>query len=182
MDFTFSTTTTPQVKKIEWLEQLMEDYGDSLTKLAYSYVKDIGRAQEIVQDVFFICYSQYEQVIKIQLVKAWLYRVTINRSKDVLRSSWLKRILLNNVLPNYTKSNHLTEQAVLHSEQQQHLLSYVLKLPIKYREALLLFYYEDLSIIEIADLLDINKNTVKTRLKRGRALLEKQLKDGDFHA
>lgn len=182
MDSTFYSTSSVQENKIAWLEKIMDEYGDALTKLAYSYVKDVGRAQEIVQDVFFTSFNEYENMHNKDYMKAWLYRVTINRSKDILRSSWLKRVLLNNVLPTYTKSNNSTENAVLDFEQQQYLLSQILLLPIKYRESLVLYYYEDLSIVEIGDLLNINENTIKSRLKRGRSMLEKLLKDGDFHA
>lgn len=49
--------TTPEV----WLDALMDTYGLALTKLAYSYVQDWGKAQEIVQDVFLTCYEQYDK-------------------------------------------------------------------------------------------------------------------------
>ena len=75
------------IARSEWLTHLMNEYGDRLTKLAYTYVKDIGKAQEIVQDVFVTCYEKYEKVRQIEKIKPWLYRVTINRAKDVLRSS-----------------------------------------------------------------------------------------------
>ena len=55
----------------------------------------------------------------------------------------------------------------------------ILALPVKYREAILLFYYEDCSIDDIAKTLKINPNTIKTRLKRGRSLLEKRWKELD---
>lgn len=182
MDSTFNSTTSVQNKKIAWLEHIMDVYGDALTKLAYSYVKDVGKAQEIVQDVFITTFNEYEKMHNQDFIKAWLYRVTINRSKDILRSSWIKHVFLSNVLPTYTKSKNSTEKAVLDSEQQQYLFAQVLILPIKYREILLLYYYEDLSIVEIRTLLNINENTIKTRLKRGRTMLEQRLKDGDFHA
>jgi len=86
------------IARSEWLTHLMNEYGDRLTKLAYTYVKDVGKAQEIVQDVFITCYEQYEKVRHIEKIKPWLYRVTINRAKDVLRSSWVKRVLLHNTL------------------------------------------------------------------------------------
>lgn len=170
-----------RIDKLEWLELLMNEYGDPLTKLAYSYVKDIGRAQEIVQDVFYVSYEQYERLSSKDYIKPWLYRVTINKCKDALRSGWLKRVVLNNIIPTYFTSTNETENAIIKLAQQEDLLWNVLQLPIKYREVLLLFYYEDLSISEVTAVLKSNENTIKTRLKRGRKLLQSRLKDGDFH-
>lgn len=180
MDASHLSTIKENTAKIEWLTYVMEMYGDALTKLSYTYVKDIGKAQEIVQDVFFLCYERFEEIQQITSLKAWLYKVTINRSKDKLRSNWLKRVILNNLIPLYTKTTYSTEQAFIKQEQQQDLLMLVLNLPIKYREALLLFYYEDLSITEMAYMLKLNENTIKTRLQRGRALLKQSIKEGDF--
>ncbi|MED4206491.1 sigma-70 family RNA polymerase sigma factor [Neobacillus mesonae] len=156
----------------EWLEWFMNEYGERLTKLAYGYVKDWGIAQDVVQDVFVICYRQYNQAINVEFLKAWVYRITINRCKDVLKSSFIKRILLNNHI---SKIDHDSspERELLARDEKEQLAQFVLKLPLKYREVIILCYYEELSVTEIAALLDLNQNTVKTRLKRGRELLKK---------
>ena len=180
MDSTRLSSTKQNMADSVWLEHLMDTYGDALTKLSFTYVKDLGSAQEIVQDVFFLCYDRYEEIQQIASLKAWLYKLTINRSKDKLRSGWLKRVILDNLIPAYTRARHSTENMLIEQEQQHDLLALVLELPVKYREALLLFYYEDLSIAEMSLMLRLNENTVKTRLKRGRELLKQALKDGDF--
>ncbi|WP_413363593.1 sigma-70 family RNA polymerase sigma factor [Lysinibacillus sp. 3P01SB] len=180
MDSTHLSSAKQNITQVEWLEYLMDTYGDALTKLSYSYIKDIGKAQEIVQDVFLLCYERFEELQQITSLKAWLYKVTINRSKDKLRSGWMKRVILNNFIPAYTKAPNSTEQAFIRQEEHHDLLMLVLNLPIKYRETLLLFYYEDLSIAEISFMLQLNENTVKTRLKRARELLKQLVKDGDF--
>ena len=167
------------IARSEWLTHLMNEYGDRLTKLAYTYVKDIGKAQEIVQDVFVTCYEQYEKVRQIEKIKPWLYRVTINRAKDVLRSTWVKRVFLHNTLADDQITSHLTEETILQNDEQTTLFHMILALPVKYREVILLFYYEDYSIDDIANTLKVNPNTIKTRLKRGRSLLEKQWKELD---
>lgn len=180
MDSTHLSSTNEDITQMEWLEYLMDTYGNALTKLSFTYIKDLGKAQEIVQDVFFLCYERYEEIHQIASLKAWLYKVTINRSKDSLRSGWLKRVILDNFIPVYTKAAHSTEQTLIKQEQQEDLLTHVLELPVKYRESLLLFYYEDLSIAEMVYTLQLNENTIKTRLKRGRELLKQSVKDGDF--
>ena len=171
-----------KIQKEAWLENLMDQYGDRLTKLAYSYLKDWGRSQEVVQDVFLTCYQQYDTYEEINSYKAWIYRITINRCKDVLKSSWAKRVVLNNQLFQYMQTNepapHMTS---LQREGDEELADSVLSLPIKYRETIHLHYYEDLSIPEMEALLNINQNTLKTRLRRGRKLLGETIERGDVY-
>nr|WP_279577067.1 sigma factor [Planococcus ruber] len=59
------------INKDQWLKDLTDEYGDRLTKLSYSYLRDWGKAQEIVQDVFITCYQQYDTYRDIQSYKAW---------------------------------------------------------------------------------------------------------------
>ena len=165
----------------QWLEELMETFGDRLTKLAFSYLKDWGRAQEVVQDVFLICYKKRNHMLEIKSVESWIYRVTVNRCKDVLRTSWIKKVIINSDIFHFRRSNNmLPEMIVLNKTENEKLAENVLKLPVKYKEVILLFYYEDLSVHEISYVLSTNQNTIKTRLKRGRDLLEKNLEGSDF--
>ena len=69
---------------------------------------------------------------------------------------------------------------VLKKNENEKLAENVLKLPVKYKEVILLFYYEELSVKEISYVLSTNQNTIKTRLKRGRDLLEKNLEGSDY--
>ncbi|RHW43312.1 sigma-70 family RNA polymerase sigma factor [Neobacillus notoginsengisoli] len=160
----------------EWLENIMSDYGERLTKLAFNYVKDWGLAQDIVQEVFITCYKQYDKASEIVYFKPWIYRITINRCKDMLKSSFLKRYLFNNSLLSHFMNKDLSPEVrlILNSEKEK-LSQTVLSLPVKYREVIILFYYEEMTIGEIAELLTLNENTVKTRLKRGRILLKNSL-------
>jgi RNA polymerase sigma factor (sigma-70 family) len=158
----------------EWLEFIMNEYGERLTKLAYNYLKDWGMAQDVVQDVFITCLNQYNQAVKIVYLKSWIYRITINRCKDVLKSSFVKRYLFqNDLFKHLLNKDSLPEVNLFENDEKVQLSQKVLSLPIKYREVIILFYYEDLPITDIASLLAVNQNTLKTRLKRGRELLRK---------
>lgn len=164
----------------EWLEQLMDQYGNRLTNLAFSYLKDWGRAQEVVQDVFVTCFHRAHQLDEIRSIEAWLYRITINRCKDVLKSSWFKRVLVGSPLFQFLRSKEYTPQEhMLQNSEDEALVQCVLALPLPYREVILLYYYEDLTVPEISALLDVNQNTLRTRLKRGREQLAHLLEGGD---
>lgn len=161
-------------EKDAWFEGIMDQYGDRLTKLAYTYTKDWSLAEDIVQDVFITCYREYEKLEKISSYKAWIFRITINKCKDFLRSSFFKRVFVNSDLISHEKADPLSpEMSTVKASEEEFLSQCVLALPLKYREAILLYYYEGLSIDEISELLKINKNTVKTRLARGRGKIKK---------
>jgi RNA polymerase sigma factor (sigma-70 family) len=176
-DFILSETD-----KDNLLESIMDEYGERLTKLSYNYLRDWGQAQEVVQDVFVTCYKHLEEYHNIKSYRSWIYRVTINRCKDKLRSSLLKRFIFNQeVLNNMNSLEPNPEDQVLKDREAEFLSKCVLALPVKYREAIILFYYEELSIDEISSLVDVNQNTIKTRLKRSRDLLKKVLESGEIH-
>lgn len=163
-----------------WLETIMEEYGERLTKLAYNYVKDWSLAEDIVQDVFITCYKHYEKIDEIISFKAWIYRLVINRSKDVLKSSVFKRVVMNSSLFSlFTSSDPLPEMSLLKRSEEELLSRCVLALPIKYREVITLYYYEECSIDEMEGLLGLNGNTIKTRLNRGRSKLKKMMERGE---
>ncbi|MCA0147276.1 sigma-70 family RNA polymerase sigma factor [Rossellomorea vietnamensis] len=159
-----------------WLERIMDEYGERVTKLAYNYVKDWGMAEDIVQEVFITCFRHYEKIDEIISFKAWIYRLAINRSKDVLKSSAFRRVVMNSSLYSiFTSKEPLPDMGLVKRSEEEILSRSVLDLPLKYREVIILYYYEECSIEEIKGLLGLNGNTIKTRLNRGRTKLKSSL-------
>ena len=157
------------------VEQLMNLYVEKVYLLAYSFVKDRGLAEDISQEVFFKCYKHLEHFKRESSLKTWIYRITVNTSMDFLRKNGSKPLFFENgFLDNFRKSES-TESAFLRADQNEQLLQTVLSLPIKYREVILLHYFLDIQVTEISTTLNINPNTVKTRMKRGRDMLRKRL-------
>ncbi|WP_036821188.1 sigma-70 family RNA polymerase sigma factor [Pontibacillus yanchengensis] len=71
--------------KETFIEQLIKEYHQSITRLAFTYVKDQPLAEEVTQDVFLTCFHKIESFRNDSSIKTWLYRITINKSKDQLR-------------------------------------------------------------------------------------------------
>lgn len=166
----------------EQLEFLMDTYGDMITKLSFSYLKDWGKAEDVTQEVFITCYNKFSTFRGESTVKNWLYKIAINKCKDILRSWQFKKVItLNSLLHEHLKNDSKSpEQQIIVQDEKNELVQKVFSLPIRQREIIILYYYEDLKIREISDLLNINPKTVKTRLHRGRVLLKNQLKGGEF--
>lgn len=162
------------------IEDLMLDYGTELTSLAFSYVKDVAQAKDIVQNVFILCYQHLHQFKGDSSIKTWLYRITINQCKDYLKSSYFRRMFSFEKMEKEIRSEGNPEADLLSKDRKSQVEKIVLSLRPKYKEVIFLYYYKDFSIDEIASILKIPANTVKTRLKRGRGYLKKLMEERGF--
>ncbi|GLC88534.1 sigma-70 family RNA polymerase sigma factor [Lysinibacillus piscis] len=157
------------------IEQIIHTYGDYLYRVAFIYTKDINAAEEVVQDVFFNYSRKSIQYKGDATLKTYLVKMTINRSYDYLRSWKNKRLVLLEKIQG--KPSPTTEQLLIQMESRGEVTKAVLALPIKYREIILLYYYEDFSIREIATLTNTLESTLKSRLQRAREKLKITLQD-----
>lgn len=108
--------------------------------------------------------------------KTWLTRITINTCKDLLRTSWIKRVTTFDIWQDSGKDC----EAPFDIEQQetdQQLYELIQELSTKYKDVILLFYYEELSYEEIAQILKIPEGTVRSRLSRARVKLKKMINE-----
>jgi RNA polymerase sigma-70 factor, ECF subfamily len=160
------------------LDKLMKMYGQEVLQLVYSYVKDKTLAEDLTQDIFVKCYKAFDTFNGKSKLRTWLWRVAINHCKDFLRSWYNKNVVLSGdkeLINNGLIS--MVEEAVVQKDEDDQLIQAIMMLPIKYREVIYLFYYEELPIKEIADLTDTGDNTVKTRLRRAKELLKVKLEE-----
>ncbi|WP_274307612.1 RNA polymerase sigma factor [Solibacillus daqui] len=152
------------------MEQIIEQYGEYLYHFSYLYVKDIQLAEEITQDVLIKFLIHKEDFRKDASLKTYLTRIAINCCHDELRKQKRKKLLAK-LLP-IRKNEPSSEQAYLVTESFTTLKDSVFALPVHYREVIVLFYYEEFEVAEIADLLNISQNTVRTRIRRAKELLK----------
>lgn len=160
-------------KKSEKLEWAMTEYGESLIRLAFTYVKDIHKAEDIIQDVFLKVYANLHQFKGTSSFKTYLYRITINQCKDYLKSWSFKNLFFTEKNIEYSLDSF--ESTVIRFEENYELGMKILDLPIKYREVIILHYYQDYSISEIATLLTVSESTIHTRLRRAKQRLKEKI-------
>ncbi|MGI2328489.1 sigma-70 family RNA polymerase sigma factor [Planococcus sp. YIM B11945] len=152
------------------LVEAMDAYGHYLMRLAYSFVKDQTKAEDIVQDVFIRYYRSAEQFEGRSSIKTYLYRITVNECRNYFKSWAYRKTELSQFLSPLRSPEPSAEDGVLSAEKSESVARAIEKLPHKYSEALWLHYYADFSVAEIADILKCSGNTVKTRLARGRKM------------
>lgn len=149
----------------EYIEEIIRKYSSSMLKTAFSLLKSTADAEDAVQEAFIKLLTKAPEFENDEHRKAWLLRVTVNISKNVLKSAKRKNLPLTEEIP--------------YMEKNDDVLPYVLSLDEKYRAVIHLYYYENYSIKEIAEILSLPAATVGTRLSRARKMLEKSLKE-DF--
>lgn len=151
---------------------IIDRYGDNIYRIALLHTRNKMDAQDIVQEVFLKYAKSEKNFDSDEHIKAWLIRVTINMCIDLRKSAWSSRV------------SELNDNIIADDEtggDESGLQSAVMKLPEKYINIIHLFYYEDYSIKEIADITNQNEGTIKMQLSRARGLLKKILKgDQDY--
>lgn len=150
------------------VKELIEEYRRSIYAVAFNVCKNPEDAEDIVQDTFIQYYTTKKQFETEQHIRAWLIRVAINKAKNINHSFWRQ---------NKVSLEEYMETLTFDTVESRDLFETVMKLPEKYRIVIHLYYYEDYTANEIADILKISVNNVNTRLSRGRAALKKVLQE-----
>ncbi len=150
------------------VQELVALYQNSLFAAAFNVCKNAQDAEDIVQDTFIQYYTMKKEFDDEQHIRAWLLRVAINKAKNASHTFWRR---------NKLSLDDYMETLTFETPQSENLFETVMQLPEKYRIVIHLFYYEDYSVREIADILRLSESNVKVRLSRGRSLLKKVLKE-----
>lgn len=147
------------------LESYIRLLHKSVYRLALSYVKNEAEAEDICQTAFCRLLDYNGEFAAAENCKAWLFRVTINLSKNLLKSTRFSRTAeLDETIP--SKRGF--------SDEETALWETVSKLPPKYRAAIHLYYHEGYSVKEIADIMGDSVSAVTTRLARAREKLKER--------
>ncbi len=151
-------------------ETLVRAYGNRVYRFAYARLGNPADAEDVTQETFLRLCRTAPAFSDERRVLAWLFQVTSNCIVDLRRASWRNHEVSVEELP---------EQAG-EGPEAGGVLESVLALPEKYRAVIHLFYYERETIPEIAQVLRVSQAAVKTRLYRGRKLLEHKLKEDEW--
>ncbi|MBT9814250.1 sigma-70 family RNA polymerase sigma factor [Catenibacterium mitsuokai] len=147
------------------IEDVIDTYGDMVTRICIMNLRNSDDAKDCFQEVFIKLYK-HGMIEDHDYLKHWLIRVTINTCKDYRRVFYKKIINIEDVLIQDEKKDYV-------------LLPVILDMPTRYKNVLYLYYYEGYKTDEISEILKMNINTVKSRLKRGREILKKKVGEDD---
>ena len=142
-----------------------ERYIDTVYRVALHYLKSVGYAEDVTQNVFLKLLQYNKPFESDRHLRNWLIRVAINECKNLVRKRWW----------HHESYDDYADKLSFDSPKHSEVFSAVMELPKRYRLPIYLHYYEEYTTQEIADLLKIPKSTVCTQLKRGRDLLKQAL-------
>lgn len=155
----------------EYLTFLMNQYGNSVLRMCYVYLKDYQLAEDMAQETFVRVYQHYEEFHNLSSIKTWIIQIAINLCKNQMRTHWWKERFHQEIIE--VEADGYYESFL----DRQMVLTEISKLSVKYREVILLYYYQELTIREIADVLGEKESTIKARLVRAREKLKPELKE-----
>jgi RNA polymerase sigma-70 factor (ECF subfamily) len=171
-----ASLTNPTTLPAEVTDEVVRFYSPLVWKIALTKTRSSHDAQDIFQDVFVKLVMHEQPFDSEEHRKAWLIRVTINCCNSHFVAPWRKNV---DGMDDLTMAQLPDEDTLLPENDAPDVCAEVLKLPQQMREVVLLFYYEEMSIREIADVLGTSEVNVKKRLSRARQKLRLLLENGE---
>lgn len=173
----------------ELYAELISRYQNKVYSTAYSYTRDYEEARDLAQEIFIKIYNNLTGFQYKSQFSTYLYRVAVNRCIDWARKKKLNAVSavfyhddenvdIYDFIADY-ESN--PEEILLKQENSNFIRQEINKLPEIYSTVMIMYYFQDFSPQEIADILKVPRKTIDTRLFRARNLIKKRLiKKPDF--
>lgn len=148
---------------------LVERHGNTLLRFCYLYLNDLQLAEDAVQETYLKAHLNWHTFRGESSEQTWLTAIALNCCRSLTRSAWFRRE--NRAV----ELDKLPEASVDFDPADDTVIREVMLLPRKYREVILLHYYQGLKLREIAAMMSLPEATLSTRLKRARAKLKEKL-------
>ena len=156
------------------LTQMMAEYKTQLMRMAYMYLGDEALAEDAVQDTFIKAYNHMDRFRGESSKKTWLMRIAINTCKDMRKSTWFRNRAKTTTL------EAVPEQGVSDSYTDGTVLKAVMELSERDKQIILLRFYQEMTVPEIAKILHVPVSNATSRLNRAKAHLKEALKGWYF--
>ena len=147
-------------------------YSGMILRLCFTYSLGRADAQDICQNVFLKLLQSDRSFDSEGETRAFIIRMTVNECKDVLKSGWRRRSVPLDEL--------IEREAPFLTAEDTGVLAAVQRLPVRYREAVYLYYYEGYNAEEIAAMVGAKPAAVRQRLARAREKLRKELEGSGY--
>lgn len=154
-------------------EGIVRRWQGPLINLAYRFCRDRSRAEEMAQTAFLRAYRKLDRWRKESVFSTWLFAIAMNVYRSELRRIPVPTVSLDDVAE--LRDSRAVDGGLENEDRDRAVRRAVFALPPKYREALILFYFQEKDIAAAALRLGVPEGTVKARLSRGRAILRNKL-------
>ncbi len=156
----------PDSNREERLTRMVEQYQSSLLTMCYAYLHERELAEDAVQETFLKAYRAMDSFRGESSEKTWLTSIALNVCKSMRRNAWFSRV-------NRSVTPEDLSVAVWDDYDQDaaDLAAAIQKLPDKLKEVVLLYYYQEISMPEIAQIVGVTPSMVSKRIKKAHAKL-----------
>lgn len=168
----------------ELFGKLIDRYEEKLTRYVKRFTLNTDDVSDIVQTVFIKAYSNLQSFDTTRSFNAWIYRIAHNECVNHLKKKGNEKISFldfDTFFP-HPFAKETADEETIHLEDKAFIESSLSRVSPKYREVLVLYFYEDFSYQEISEILRIPVATVGVRLKRGKEALKKALEDKHYQS
>ena len=159
--------------EVDAFAEIVERWQGPLVNLAYRYCRDPGLAEELAQDAFVRAYRALARWRGEARYSTWLFAVALNVYRSRLRRVRVAEVPLDALAD--LSDGRLVDREYERRDRDELVRRAVVSLPEKYRDALVVFYFQEMDVAETARTLGLPEGTVKAQLSRGRAILRRKL-------
>lgn len=155
-------------------DEIIEKYKDVVFRMVYIHIGDFHKSEDVTQEVFIKIYRNLNKFRGDSNIYTWIYKITIN----TIRTCAKKDKVLENLSINYIEDvpdDAWDENVLIEALQNSKVVSLIQRLPEKYKEVLILYYYQDLNVEDICSIINEPQGTIKSKLHRGRNMLKDML-------
>jgi len=168
-----------QSGKIEFFDILIERYEAKIKRYSRKFLSDHEDINDVLQNIFIKAYKNIQSFNTKRKFSSWFYRIAHNELVNALKKKSKNPLPLFNLdtfLPQYFYDKNNLEQDLSQQQMREIVNKCLDKLEPKYKEPIILYYFENLSYQEIADILEIPISTVGIRIKRAKEKMKKFIK------
>lgn len=158
------------------LERLMQEYGDSVFRMCYLYLKDYHLAEDATQETFIKAMKSYDSFLHNAKEKTWLIRIAINSCKNIMRTRWFRFPMLRIEDQQLSDTCNSLEGVI----EKDTISKAIMSLKKSDRELIILYYYQELSVKEISLITKKKENAINQQLRRARKRLKDYLEDAQY--
>ena len=164
----------PNQTPADRLDQMVQQYEKDLLRICCIYLRDRTAAEDVVQETFLKAFRNLDSFRGESSEKTWLIRIAVNCCRDYRKSAWYRY-----VDPRVSIDQLPVLSSAPPSDDHVALTMAIMKLEPKYREVVLLYFYEGLPIKEIAKMLNLTEAAVSSRIHKAKIRLRDELEGGE---
>ncbi len=156
-------------------DEIIDRYKDAIFRMVYMHIGDFHKAEDITQEIFIKIFKNLSKFRGDSSIFTWIYKITINTISTYAKRSRTIADMLSVDYMEDLPDDDWDEEKLIEGLQNSSVISLIQRLRDKYKEVLILYYYQDLKVEDICSIINEPQGTIKSKLHRGRNMLKDML-------